>query len=123
MRVHEDGRRAAYCDLFHRTPGDVNLFVVNPGQRTCWHRHQKQIDQFRVIKGTVTFGRIDPDGAHYYTTLSALTQGMVTVYEGSWHGYENVGAEPAYVLMYLSQKYDPSDEERVSDEVVPWSPT
>jgi dTDP-4-dehydrorhamnose 3,5-epimerase-like enzyme len=42
------------------------------------------------------------------------------VEHGTWHGYQNVGDEPAYLLMYCSQKYDPSDEERMSEAEVPW---
>lgn len=118
VRTHRDERRTAYCDLFD-TPGDVNLFVVNPGQRTCWHRHARQTDQFRVISGSIRFGMFEEFKPHQYHVLSK-PDWMVTVPPGTWHGYENIGHEPAYLLMYLSQKYDPTDEERLSEADVPW---
>lgn len=120
MRIHTDARRDAFCDLFN-TPGDVNLFIVQPGQRTCWHRHGKQTDQFRVLRGSVRIqcfnGWMRSDD-----TLSSPEQ-LVVVPPDWWHGYENVGSEPAYLLMYLDQKYDPTDEERLSEEEMPWLPT
>lgn len=125
VRIHADERRTAYCDLFD-TPGDVNLFVIQPGQRTCWHRHQKQTDQFRVIRGSLRIGWIATEwnGAPiplepHYITLSDPTE-TVRIFPTYWHGYENVTDGPAYLLMYLDQKYDPTDEERMSEDVVPW---
>lgn len=118
MRKHEDARRTAFCDLFN-TPGDVNLFVVNPGQRTCWHRHQRQTDQFRVLRGTVRFGMFEEFKPHQYHVL-AKPDWMVTIPPGTWHGYENIGDEPAYLLMYLDQKFDPTDEERLDEADVAW---
>jgi quercetin dioxygenase-like cupin family protein len=118
MRYHEDERRQAYCDLFD-TPGDVNLFVIAPGQRTAWHRHQKQTDEFRVIHGSMMFQTIGPTGARSLHWLGHPSQ-RLSVLPNTWHGYENWGSEPAYLLMYLDQKYDASDEERLSETEVRW---
>lgn len=120
LRIHRDERRDAYCDLFDGLPGDVNLFVVKPGQRTCWHRHQKQTDQFRVLMGKIRLGTIK-DGKHAYVTL-ARPDWKLTIEPGLWHGYENIGDEPAFLLMYLDQKYDSRDEEKMDEELVPWCP-
>jgi len=127
LRVHSDERRTAYCALFD-TPGDVNLFIVNPGQRTCWHRHQKQTDEFIVIRGKVRFQcfKTDPrrDGMERVDIVLHGPEQSFPVQIGWWHGYENVGDEPAYLLMYLDRKYDPTDEERMGEDVVAsWSVT
>lgn len=121
MRIHTDERRTAYCDLFNQPDGDTNLFIVNPGQRTCWHRHERQTDQFRVLSGTVRFQKI----LHGVRSSAILTSphGAFTVQPGWWHGYENIGQEPAYLLMYLDRKYDPTDEERAGEDIVPWDET
>jgi len=120
VRVHVDERRTAYCDLFD-TPGDVNLFIVNPGQRTCWHRHQKQTDEFIVIRGKVRFGFYIDGLPPSYGVLDNPEESYYA-FPNVWHGYENIGDEPAYLLMYLSRPYDPTDEERMSEDEVPWSP-
>jgi quercetin dioxygenase-like cupin family protein len=120
VRVHSDERRTAYCDLFD-TPGDVNLFIVKPGQRTCWHRHCRQTDQFRVIRGTIRIGVLEERGPRY---LDVSDPGeLLWVEPGHWHGYENPTTEDAYLLMYLDRKYDPTDEERMSEAELPWYPT
>ena len=116
MRIHCDKRRDAYCDLFDTPDGDVNVFYIKPGERTCWHRHQRQTDQFRVLRGEITIGMIE-DGVHKYYTYNS-PRWLLTVPPGTWHGYENAGKGEAILLMYLDQKYDPDDEER-SDEI-PW---
>jgi dTDP-4-dehydrorhamnose 3,5-epimerase-like enzyme len=119
LRYHEDERRQAFCDLFD-TPGDVNLFIVKPGQRTCWHGHRKQRDQFRCIRGSILVQTIF--GTTRTQHLLDAPAKHVVVFPGVWHGYENVGTEDAYLLMYLSRKYDPTDEERMSEDEMPWHP-
>jgi len=39
---------------------------------------------------------------------------VIPVDRGNWHGYQNVGPGQAMVLMRLSKKYDPEDEQRMS---------
>ena len=119
MRVHRDERRTAYCDLFPYLPGDVNLFIVKPGQRTCWHRHQKQTDRFRVIRGAMQF-QYWKEGGYTWTHLLDAPEQELTVIPGFWHGYENIGDEDAYLLMYLDQHWNPDDEERLSEAEHPW---
>jgi dTDP-4-dehydrorhamnose 3,5-epimerase-like enzyme len=119
VRVHVDARRTALCDLFQNTPGDLNLFVVKPGQRTCWHRHQKQTDRFRVIKGEMRFKYWKDRDQVWSVDLDTIEQEL-TILPGFWHGYENVGTGPAYLLMYLDRKFDQSDEQRLSEEEMPW---
>lgn len=119
LRKHKDERATRYCDLFN-TPGDINLFVVEPGQRTCWHRHQKQTDQFRVMRGRVLLQKfLDFD------VEAKVLKGPDEIFEvpaGWWHGYENIGQWPAFLLMYLDQKYDPTDEETMDEWEEPWLP-
>lgn len=119
MIIHEDARRKAYCDLFSTPTGDVNLFIINPGQRTAWHRHKRQTDEFRVLRGAIRFGVVDTQGIHSYHVL-AKPDWMVKVPPYCWHGYENLGNEPAWLLMYLDQKYSPDDEERTTEEEITW---
>jgi dTDP-4-dehydrorhamnose 3,5-epimerase-like enzyme len=120
LRIHTDERRSAFCDLFDQPDGDTNLFIVHPGQRTCWHRHHRQTDQFRCIRGRVWVQTVGVDGDRTSHLLEDVGQ-RLAVHPGLWHGYENVGTEPAYLLMWLDQKYDPSDEQRLSEAEMPWT--
>jgi dTDP-4-dehydrorhamnose 3,5-epimerase-like enzyme len=121
LRVHEDSRRTAWCDLFPELPGDLNIFAVRPGARTCWHRHQRQADHFRVLSGAIRFGRWRDPRQVWYHTFDSPEVGFY-VEPGWWHGYECVSEIPAVLIMYLDQKFDPSDEERCGEEEVQWYP-
>lgn len=115
MRVHADSRRVAYCDLFPEgTPGgDVNVFVFNEGARTYWHRHQRQTDRFFVAKGLLAVSTTRGPGLP--VTEHVLREGETLVIRpGLWHGYECLLHETVLV-MYLDQKYDPTDEERMDE--------
>jgi dTDP-4-dehydrorhamnose 3,5-epimerase-like enzyme len=35
-----------------------------------------------------------------------------------WHGYQNIGTEEALVLTWITQPYNPDDEERLSPDAV-----
>jgi dTDP-4-dehydrorhamnose 3,5-epimerase-like enzyme len=117
VNVHGDGRRIAYYDLFE-TPGQVNLFVISPGQRTCWHRHQRQTDVFRCIRGAIRVKKFQT--GHVISADLDSPEQAFRVLPGWWHGYECISDEPAYLLMYLDRKYDPTDEERVGEDEWPW---
>lgn len=127
MRYHEDARAKRFCDIFDGTIGDVNLFVLQPGQTSAWHRHKQQVDQFLVLYGDVRFGCFADGFAPHYKVVNGTQQGnplnRVTMIPGMWHGYENLGNEQAWILMYLSHKYEDGwDEERRTLEEMPWNP-
>ena len=121
MRVHIDERRAAYCALFDDAglPGDINVFKINKGAITCWHRHQKQTDRFFVVQGSLLLQAIYPDGVRDKLLLHSQLSGT-KIRPDVWHGYEAL--EDTILVMYLDQKYDPSDEERATPEDLgqPW---
>jgi dTDP-4-dehydrorhamnose 3,5-epimerase-like enzyme len=119
VRVHKDERRDAYCDLFPYIPGEINLFVVKPGQRTCWHRHMKQTDRFRVIRGKLRV-KLWIQASQVWSFVLDAPEQEIVVLPSFWHGYANETDEDAYLLMYLDQAYNPDDEDRLSEDEVPW---
>jgi dTDP-4-dehydrorhamnose 3,5-epimerase-like enzyme len=119
VRIHIDRRRTAYCDVFEGLPGDCNVFLLEAHKPSGWHRHRKQTDQFRVIQGTLRFGRWKEKDQVWYATLDR-PELELKVLPGWWHGYANEGTEDAWLLMYLDQKYDVNDEERLSEAEQPW---
>jgi dTDP-4-dehydrorhamnose 3,5-epimerase-like enzyme len=119
LRRHEDERRIAYCDLFPYLPGEINLFVIHPGQRTCWHRHMKQTDRFRVIRGALRI-KLWIQASQIWSFVLDAPEQEIVVLPSFWHGYDNETDEDAYLLMYLDQSYNPDDEDRLSEDEVPW---
>ena len=55
-RRYDDDRGRRYCDLFGRVTGDINITYAYPGVTTAWHAHNRQYDEWFVIKGAIKVG-------------------------------------------------------------------
>lgn len=113
MRLDQDDRRLMYADIFGEPDYDINVTVLEPGALCAWHRHQRQHDKFLVLQGTVKFGTIFDDEVEF-VVFGERNPAVVPIPTGVWHGYQNIGPGQAIILMQLSNKYDPEDEQRMS---------
>jgi len=122
LRFHEDDRGVRYCDIFPIEKGDVNVTVVHPGALSAWHRHQFQDDYQICIHGSLKFGFCDKPAKEggtvnwVYSSERSAKDGALFVPRGVWHGYYNFTNEIAMVLYWLTSKYNPNDEERMTIE-------
>ena len=120
LRFHEDDRGVRYCDVFPIERGDINAFLVYPGAISAWHRHKEQDDYQLCIKGSLKFGVCDKpatDGGEVqwvYCSEHSAKDGALFIPRGLWHGYYNFTDDVALVLYWLTNKYNPNDEERMS---------
>ena len=120
LRFHEDDRGVRYCDIFPVERGDVNVTIVYPGSISAWHRHQHQDDYQLCIKGSLKFGLCDKPASEggkvewVYTSERSAKEGALFIPRGIWHGYFNFTNEIAIVLYWLTSKYNPNDEERMT---------
>lgn len=120
MRFHQDDRAIRYCDVFDvMREGDINISVIHPGALSAWHRHQNQDDYLLVIKGALKVGicREDyPEATQniewYYLSERSAQAGPLHIPAGIWHGTYNFTNEPVILIYFITQKYDPNDEER-----------
>jgi dTDP-4-dehydrorhamnose 3,5-epimerase len=124
LRFHEDDRGVRYCDIFPVVQGDVNATIVYPGALSAWHRHQLQDDYQVCVLGALKFGFADrpaKDGGRVewvYTSERSAKDGSLFIPRRIWHGYYNFTNEPAIVLYWLTNKYNPNDEERMTVEAM-----
>ena len=124
LRFHEDDRGVRYCDIFPIARGDVNVTIVYPGALSAWHRHQLQDDYQICIKGALKFGFANKpanEGGRVewvYSSERSAKDGSIFVPRSIWHGYYNFTTKPAVVLYWLTSKYNPKDEERMSIEAM-----
>jgi dTDP-4-dehydrorhamnose 3,5-epimerase len=124
LRFHEDDRGVRYCDMFPVIQGDVNATIVYPGALSAWHRHQSQDDYQICVKGGLKFGFADrpaKDGGRVewvYSSERSAKDGSLLIPRGVWHGYYNFTNDLAVVLYWLTNKYNPSDEERMTVEAM-----
>src|SRR5207302_1035346 len=51
-----DDRGRRYADIFGTVTGDINLTYAFPGVTTAWHAHNRQYDEWFVIKGALKVG-------------------------------------------------------------------
>lgn len=122
LRFHEDDRGLRYCDIFPLPQGDVNAVVIYPGAISAWHRHQHQDDYQLCIQGALKFGFCDKPASQggkvewVYSSARSAKDGALFVPRGVWHGHYNFTNEPAIVLYWITAKYNPKDEERMSIE-------
>lgn len=124
LRFHEDDRGMRYCDVFPVPQGDINVAVIYPGVIAAWHRHQHQDDYQLCIKGSLKFGFCDKPASKggivqwIYGSERSAKDGAFFIPRGTWHGYYNFTNEPAIVLYWITSKYNPNDEERMSVEAM-----
>src|SRR2546421_352932 len=55
-RRYDDDRGRRYCDIFGTVTGDINITYAYPGVTTAWHAHNRQYDEWFVIKGALKVG-------------------------------------------------------------------
>ncbi len=124
LRFHEDDRGIRYCDIFPVPQGDVNATVVYPGALSAWHRHHFQDDYQICLHGALKFGLCDMPASQggsvewVYSSDRSAKDGALFIPRGLWHGYYNFTDRPAVVLYWLTQKYNPADEERMTIEAM-----
>jgi dTDP-4-dehydrorhamnose 3,5-epimerase len=124
LRFHEDDRGVRYNDIFPVGQGDVNATLVYPGALSAWHRHQHQDDYQICVKGSLKFGFCDKPAGEggkvewVYSSERSAKDGALFIPRGIWHGYCNFSHEIAIVLYWLTNKYNPNDEERKSVEAM-----
>ncbi|MBI4323009.1 MAG: cupin domain-containing protein [Candidatus Omnitrophica bacterium] len=124
LRFHEDDRGVRYCDVFPIPQGDINVVVIYPGAMSAWHRHQQQDDYQLCIKGALKFGLCDKPASQggtvewVYSSERSAKDGALFVPRGMWHGHYNFTDKPAIVLYWITNKYNPKDEERMSIEAM-----
>jgi len=101
--------------------GQAIVTVNMPGVIRGWHWHDRQTDVIVVVsgrakvplydgrKGSKTFGQVE----EHVCGDDALK--AVFVPPGVWHGYKTVSPEPATIVNFPDQVYDPAnpDENRV----------
>ena len=122
LRFHEDDRGVRYCDIFPVSQVDVNVTLIYPGALSAWHRHQHQDDYQICIKGALKFGLCNKPAREggkvewVYSSERSMKDGALFIPRGIWHGHYNFTDDIAIVLYWLTNKYNPNDEERMPIE-------
>lgn len=128
-RRYDDDRGRRFCDVFGTVTGDINITFAYPGVVTAWHAHERQYDEWFVIKGALKVGLAVPKGGGHYdwrfVSLSEYDGSVLRIPPGVLHGWRNHTSEEAILMYHISEKYDPDDPDEIRysvDEVgADWS--
>jgi len=109
--------RKDWKDLFGEdTVAQANLSFTYPDVVRAWHRHIKgQTDYFLALKGMIKICAFDDETAEVNEIISSGFDLQVVRMPGHyWHGFKALGNEPAMLLYFTTNLYDPAnpDEER-----------
>jgi dTDP-4-dehydrorhamnose 3,5-epimerase len=112
-RRYDDDRGRRVCDIFNKVTGDINITYAYPGVIAAWHAHEKQYDEWFVIKGALKIGLAKPKpGGGYDGRFFSLSEHDVKVLRippGVLHGWRNHTSEVAILMYHISKKYDVKD--------------
>ena len=109
--------RKDWKDLFGEdTVAQANFSFTYPDVIRAWHRHVKgQTDYFLVLKGMIKICAFDDVTEEVDEVISSDFDLQVVRMPGHyWHGFKALGKEPAMLLYFTTNLYDPAspDEER-----------
>jgi len=94
----------------------ANLSITYPSVIRAWHRHLKgQVDYFAALKGAIEICAFDEKTEELAEVVSTgMDMQIVRVPGHYWHGFKALGTEPAMLLYFTTNLYDPAnpDEER-----------
>lgn len=105
--------------------GQVNYSTQYPGVIKAWHRHKRQTDFWICLRGHIKVGVWrDTDNDAWVQVIGEKQPGTVIIPPTLWHGAATVGDEPAGLLYYVTEAYDPAapDEERAAWDAHPGFP-
>lgn len=99
----------------------ATVTVNRPEVIRAWHWHDHQTDRFVVVHGTAKIALYDSRPAsRTYRQVNEFLLGqddlaMLVVPPRVYHGYKTISAEPALILNFPDQLYDPGspDEGRI----------
>ena len=109
--------RTDWMDLFGEDKiAQANHSFTFPNVIRAWHRHLRgQVDYFLALKGTIKICAFDDRTAELNEVVSSGSDLQVVRIPGYyWHGFKAVGNEPAMLLYFTTNLYNPADpdEER-----------
>ena len=109
--------RKDWTELFGEdNVAQANLSFTYPNIIRAWHRHVKgQTDYFLALKGMIKICAFDDKTSEVNEIISSGLDLQVVRMPGHyWHGFKALGNEPAMLLYFTTNLYDPAnpDEER-----------
>ena len=102
--------------------GQISHTVTYPGVVKAFHWHRRQTDYWYCVVGNIRAGLVDlragspTEGEKMAVYLGEWGRSVLKIPAGVAHGYQVLGHEPAHLIYYTTEPYDPRapDEERTA---------
>jgi len=109
--------RKDWKELFGEdTVAQANFSYTYPTAIRAWHRHLRgQVDYFLVVKGMIKICAFNDETSELNEVISSSMDLQVVRVPGHyWHGFKALGTEPAMLVYFTTNLYNPTDpdEER-----------
>ena len=123
-RRHDDDRGRRILDVFEAVTGEIDITYAYPGVTTAWHAHQRQYDEWFVLRGALKVGlakqKADGTFEWCFVSLSEWDPRVLRIPPGTLHGWRNHTNQEAILMYHITERFNPDnpDELRFSvDEV------
>ncbi|MFQ6133119.1 MAG: dTDP-4-dehydrorhamnose 3,5-epimerase family protein [Armatimonadota bacterium] len=99
--------------------GQVYVSTCHPGVVKAWHCHEKQTDNFCVVRGNAKLGLYDDredsptKGQTMSLVIGELNPVLVQIPPLVWHGQMCVGNETSYLINVPTQPYNPENPDEL----------
>jgi len=111
-------------DLFLETHpfAQISHTVTYPGVIKAFHWHKYQTDYWYCVVGNIRVGLVDirpgspTEGEKMSICIGEWGRKVIKIPPGVAHGYQVLGQEPAQLIYYTTEPYNPAqpDEERIA---------
>ncbi len=113
--MFKDNRGRGLYNIFTALPkGQINLSVTYPNVVRAFHRHLKQTDYWYVVSGDIEVCLKSDFDSPFFIYMRGGEDQILKIPPTVWHGFRVLGNEPATLLYYVTESYNPDfpDEER-----------
>ena len=99
--------------------GQIFISTVKQGKVKGNHYHKRKKEWYCTIRGSVTVHLLDVESGEKQTIdLSEEEPTLLQINPGVSHAITNKGNEEAWILVYISESFNPDDPDTFSKEVV-----
>jgi dTDP-4-dehydrorhamnose 3,5-epimerase-like enzyme len=116
-RRHDDDRGRRILDVFEAVTGEIDITYAYPGVTTAWHAHQRQYDEWFVLRGALKVGlaKEEPDGTFewVFVSMSEWDPRVLRIPPGTLHGWRNHTNEEAILMYHITERFNPADPDEL----------
>lgn len=127
-KIHLDDRGMLYEVTRKSQTGKIEQVYITgcaPDVIKAWHMHERQVDRFFVIKGSLLVAVYCPDRKFLWKfVLNETKKQTLTIPPHLWHGFTALWGSYAEVINCVSEEFNGMDEHRLPFDHFPcnWKP-